>query len=283
MAFPYNAAPKMNRHSPTFVRILSACLVLAVAGCADDVRPPSPVAADGGAVDLTFDAGASVRDGGVSAARDGGADAGTLASGPDGGDPYCAPSRFERIEFFAETGGVVDQDVIIEGTVRTITRDVLRIEQAGEIRTLEWTLPSTASPPIAVGDFVRLLYRPYTISTYQWAAITLRAANGTLLFVGDTGLLRTRINGADLEVATISVADRGCKLFPIRCGEPRRLDLLLTDEEGKQMRVAPGDTGRFLYRGLHYEVMNVNMSELAYLSCNVIPARYRAYTIQLVP
>lgn len=273
---PWKSASRFCKRSGVAfaaVVVLSACIERELPPLAPplDQGPLFFGPRDGGV--FTYDGGGGRRTGGV-----GPGDAGVA----DGGvDPYCLRSAEPMT--FAMPVGVIEQDFVIAGLVHRLSREELVIESDGGLHTLSWTLPSQAVPPITAGQFVRLLYRPYEFGTYQSASFTLRDQDGLLLFVGDTGLHRVRITGDDLQVATISVADRGCRLFPIRCGEPRRLDLLLTDSAGGELRVPPGDKATFSYQGRPYEVLNVNMAELAYIECNVVPARYRSYIIQLAP
>lgn len=249
-----------------------------------------------GATTPLFPRDASVPDAGLAAdggAADGGHPDGGAGDGgqpeEDGGevavDPVCKPDAgvVQNMTFYLETA-VIAQDVVLVGPVLEVDREKVVIGgEDGGARTVHWTLPALARPPLRVGDRIELLYRPYNLGTLQAASVLVRAAEGgRVLFVGDTGLHRTRISQSELEVATIGVQDRGCSPFG-GCGDARVLDLVLTDEAGGSQRVELGQMAPFTYRGLRYEVVHVYMAELPYIRCNVIPARYRMYVVQHAP
>jgi hypothetical protein len=262
--------------------MLRALAILSLLFAACQGSAPS-LAADGGPVAVPRDGGASD----AGAPEDGGEADGGAASDAgvdeDGGvDPVCL-RRPESMTFFTEVA-VVEQDLMIAGSVLSVDRENLVLDVGdGGLRTVRWTLPTLAAPPLLPGMRIRLLYRPYSLGILQAAVIAIWDADANeVLFVGDTGLHHTRIRPEELEVVSIGVADRGCKLFPVRCFEARNLDLVIADEDGGVQNVLFGEKGAFTYRGVSYEIINVNMAELPYLQCNVIPGRYRAYVVQRV-
>lgn len=268
----------MRRPIPLLLFFVAACLE----------RTPAVPPPDGGSAPRT-DAGLVRRpDGGAMVGGDGGpTDGGASTDGggePDGGVDEVCLRRPETLMTFLLDVGVIAQDVILEGAVLSVDRDALVID-AGDagVHTLTWRLPSLADPPLEPGRAIRLLYRPYSLSTVQSASILIRdVATGQLLFVGDTGLHRTRFTEDEIEVCKLGVADRGCKLFPVRCFEPTNLDLVVTLETGASMKVLLGEKASFSYRGNPYEVIHVNVANLPFLNCDVIPARFRSYVIQRV-
>jgi hypothetical protein len=225
-------------------------------------------------VDGGFDAGvASDVDGGIDPEADAGSDADA------GVDPVCL-RQGEQMSFYMEVA-VIAQDVTVEGAVLSVDGDALTLDVGdGGTRTIQWKLSTMAQPPLKVGAQVRLLYRPYSLGTLQAASILVRDAQGGLLFIADTGLHQAHFSPEEIEVVSIGVAERGCRVFPVRCFEPRNLDLIATDEGGGVQRVEIGTRAAFSYRGVPYEVLNVNMAELPLLECDAIPARYRSYIVQ---
>lgn len=219
-------------------------------------------------------------DGGGDTPADGGSQATDGGDEDAGVDPVCLRRQEEPMTFFTQST-VIEQDVHVFGRVVSVDRSALSVaEDDGGVRMLTWKLPSLVVPPIAVDDRIHLLYRPYSVETLQSASILIRSlGTGEVLFVGDTGLHHTRFSQAEVEVATIGVADHGCSPF-LRCFETRNLDLVLTDDDGGIQRVFLGEKTTFYHRGRPYEAVNVNMAELGYLQCNRIPGRYRTYVLQ---